>query len=327
MNVDLDLSAVTAFLRKVLGALREKRLWPVALALVVAIVAVPVALSKSSTGNPLPAGPQSVPPPSHAASLPAISEQPTPSQSRLSGPARNPFAQQGSSKSSATTTATTTTAATTGTTGATGASGSQSTATGGSSTTGGASPTSSTTAPAPTSITHSAQPKPAPTGLSATESYDVTLAITNASGGLDTIDSVERLSVLPSDQIPMLVELGVLQGGQRVLFAVQPGTVVNGPGVCTPGPIDCEVLSLAQDQTEGMSRQTSAGVIQGPLFAVTGITADKHSSTAAANQARRAEDPSGRRLLDGSSLTALPLFEYDPRLGVVVDLRNLTIGG
>ena len=80
--------------------------------------------------------------------------------------------------------------------------------------TGGATPTTTGTT-APPSIVPTAKPKPVPTGLTATQSYDVTLEMTNGSGGLDTIDPLERLSVLPSDQTPMLVELGVLQGGKR----------------------------------------------------------------------------------------------------------------
>lgn len=329
MNLDLDISAVTGFFRKVLTELREKRLWPVAVALLVAIVAVPVALMKSSSPAPVPAGPAATPPPPQATSLPTISDQSTPSQSRLTGRTRNPFTQQSGGQSS-TTSATTATATATAT-----HLNSTATATGGS-TAGGASGTTGvvvgfaapTSKPiTPPSITPGTKPKPAPSGLTSTQSYDVTLAITNASGGLNTIDSLERLSALPSNQMPMVIELGVLQGGSRVLFAVQPGTTVNGPGECTPGPIDCEILSLAPGQTEGMSRQTSAGVIHGPLFAVTGISATNHPSAAAARGARRLESPAGRQLLAHSTLTSLSLFQYQPGLGAMVDLRNLTVGG
>lgn len=327
MNVDFDLSPVTAFFRKVMIELREKRLWPVAVALLVAIVAVPIALSTSSSPTPVAAAPVPTPPPSAATSLPSITEQPIPSQSRLTGRARNPFGPaSGSASPSSTTSAVTTATASAGAAVSTASAASQGVAGTITALTGGATPTTTGTT-APPSIVPTAKPKPVPTGLTATQSYDVTLEMTNGSGGLDTIDPLERLSVLPSDQTPMLVELGVLQGGKRVLFAVQPGTVANGPGTCTPGPIDCEILSLGQDQTESIARQSSAGTIQGPLFAVTGITADQHPSAAAAGKARRAESATGRRLLDHSTLTALSLFQYEPSVGAVVDLRNLTVGG
>ena len=185
-------------------------------------------------------------------------------------------------------------------------------------------PTSTPTSPP--SITSNKKPTPAPAGLASNQAYRVTLAITNPSGGLDTIDSLERLSVLPSDGQPLLVELGVLKGGHRVLFAVQPGTQVNGPGTCTPGAIDCEVLSLGQDQTEGISLRSANGPVSIGLFAVTGIGAENYSSAAAAGRARRAESSAGRRVLDASKLDALSLFRYDPSVGAVVDLRTLTAG-
>ncbi len=148
------------------------------------------------------------------------------------------------------------------------------------------------------------------------------VSITNSRGGVDVIDPLVRLSPLPSASSPLVVELGVLQGGNRVLFAVQPGTTVSGPGSCTPGPIDCEVLSLGQDQVENVSSGLASA-----SFAVTAVTAEQHPSAAAANAARRAVSEAGRELMANSPLSALGLFEYQPQVGAVVDLRNLTVGG
>jgi len=314
MNVDFDPSAALGFLRGIVRELREKRLWPFAVALLVAIVAVPVLLSKSSSRPPV--AQASAPlPPSAAISLPAVSVQSAPAPSRLRGTGHDPFAQH-TGKKSVTASATAS--------GATGASGSSTPAARTTATTSGTLPPTTTT---PTSITPNAKPTATTTALSATQSYHVTLAITNASGGLATVDPLERLSVLPSSQQPLLVELGVLNGGHRVLFVVQPGTVVNGPGTCTPGPVDCEILSLAQDQTEGISVQSPTGPVSIALFAVTGITTDRNSSATAADKARRTESAAGRALLDHSTLSALSLFRYEPSLGAVADLRNLTVGG
>jgi hypothetical protein len=123
----------------------------------------------------------------------------------------------------------------------------------------------------------------------------------------------------------MLVELGVAQGGRDVLFAVMRGTAVSGPGKCIPGRTDCEILSLAPNQTESLSTRTTTGVVPGPLFAVTGISVDNHVSAAAASRARQAKSAAGRALLSGSRLSALSLFRYEPSVGAVVDLRNLTV--
>jgi hypothetical protein len=153
----------------------------------------------------------------------------------------------------------------------------------------------------------------------------VSLAITKPTGGLDTLAPLERLTPLPSASQPLVVELGVLRGGSRVLFAVQPGTVLSGKGTCIPGPIDCEILSLAQGQTERLSVQTSNGPVRVAMFAVTRIVAAKHPSHSAAMKIRSQESRAGRRVLDHSSLKALKLFRYEPGTGAVIDLRNLTL--
>jgi hypothetical protein len=62
-------------------------------------------------------------------------------------------------------------------------------------------------------------------------------------------------------------------------------------------------------------------------FAVTAITADHYPSAAAAAKARRKVSAAGSHLLSQSTLSALSLFRYEPSLGAVVDLRDLTIGG
>jgi hypothetical protein len=319
-----------SFLNQIWKDLKARKLLPVAAVLLVAIVAVPVVLS-SSSGAPAPA-PAVAPPPPPAAGLPAVNETSVPSSAAPNGRARNPFAP--SSGASATTTTSTTTAtstpvtgSTSGTgtgTGTTGASGSSSpSSTGGATTpttpsTGGQTPSVPRTIPAP-------KPKHTVPTLRSDQSYAVSLAITRPSGGLDTINPLQRLSLLPSPSQPLIIELGVLKGGGRVLFAVQPGTVVTGKGTCVPGAIDCEILSLAQGQTEKLSVRTDRGVVPVALFAVTGITAVKHSSHAAAMKARNQESRVGRRVLDHSSLNALSLFRYNPSVGSVVDFRNLTL--
>lgn len=315
--------------RDIVTDLRERRLWPLALLLMAALVAVPVLLAKSSNppaavaSNPGAAGPA-------APALPVVDAQSTPTHVRLTGPSRNPFGGSGGSTSSGSSTSGTSTSG-----GSTVSSNGKPSAGGAASATGslspsfpsggGSAPRSISTAPAP--IVPTLTPTPAPPSLTATEAYHVTLAITNTSGGIDTIDPLERLSVLPDPTQPLLIELGVLSGGHRVLFAVEPGTVVSGPGTCTPGPIDCEILSIAPDQTEGISTESAGKVTSVAEFAVTGITVDHHASAAIALAARSEESAIGRELLDRSALGALSLFRYDPSLGYVVDLRNLTIGG
>lgn len=313
---------MNAIFKDVMTDLREKPLLAVAAAaLLAALIAVPLLLAKSSNPAPQASVPPaaSVPP---VPGLPVVSAQTTATGSHPTGHSRDPFA-QGSSSSTTTTSATTSSSTSTTTS-------SRSSSSGGASATGSGTstslPTSSSTPPTQI-IVPPASTNIVPAALTASQTYDVSLAITNSSGGLDTIDPLERLSVIPSERRPLLVELGVLKGGHRVLFVVQPGAVVNGPGKCTPGPIDCEILSLAPDQTEGISQQTTSGTNSVALFAITAISPDDHGSNTAANQVRRRESAAGRAVLNSSPLSALSLFRYEPSLGVVVDLRNLSVGG
>jgi hypothetical protein len=318
-------------LSNMIKELRERKLWPIAIGLIVALVAVPLLLSKKAPTN-LVTQPTGGLPYSTGTALPAISVQTEPADSKLAGKGRNPFSPQHAATTAAVTT-TTSTAVTAPTSGVTGATGSTGSSTGSSS--GGSStstpltspPVTTPTTPTTTPTTPTKPAPPAPNGLTAKQSYQVSLAITTSGGGLKTIDPLERLSVLPSPQQPLLVELGVLHDTKRVLFAVEPGAAVSGAGTCTPGPIDCEILSLAPGQTEGVSKQTPTGSTPVALFSVNSIGAVDHPTVGAADAARRTASEAGRQLLVNTTLSAVSLFQYDPSVGAVVDLRNLTVGG
>lgn len=320
---------MTEMLESIKSDLMSRRMLPLLVCVAVALVgAAAYALSASSSGGASPSRVPSVSPPPAVSTLSigvasvnahaAVAETPGGKQYQSQGSTRNPFAPL-----------TPPPASKSGTTGPSGAS-SGSTSTGsspsGSGTSGsstGSNPGASTPPPTPPLP----KAKPIHVGLTSTQSYSIALSLTTAAGGLNAIDSLKRLSVLPSEQQPLLVYLGVLKGGRDALFVVQPGTVVSGPGVCLPGPTDCEILSLAQEQIESLAVSTGTGTSSVALFAVNAIAVVGHPSVAAANRARREASAAGHSLLAVSTLPALSLFEYQPHLGAVVDLRSLTVGG
>jgi hypothetical protein len=308
-------------LNDLLADLRSRRLWPAMLVLVVALVAVPVLLAKSTTPPP-PVAKAPSPAPSGPV-LPQVSAQAVSGHSNLGGRPRDPFAGGGGGQvSTASTASSTASSASSGTA----SSKASSKSSGGSTPSTPPSGTTGTPTSTPTPIVAPAT-RPVVVALGPTETYRVSLAISYPSGQLNTIDPLSRLAVLPNNSQPLLVELGVLKGGKNVLFAVEPGAVLNGPGQCTPGPIDCQIMSLGVGQNETLSSRSSSGTSEVALFAVTSITAHNLGSAAAAFRARRHASRAGRVVLDNSKLSVLSLFRYEPRLGVVVDLRNLSIGG
>ena len=255
------------FLQPLITDLREKRLWPVVVVLVGALVAVPVLLAKpapkpesaiAATG----AGATITSP---ISGLPVVELSTTPQFSHLPGHGRDPFTQQTSTTSTSSTASTSTSVSsssggTTSTTGSHGSSSSTGSNAGGGGTTGntGSSTTTTQTTTTTTPVT--------PAGLTPTESYGVTIAITKPSGGLDTIAPLERLTQLPSGQQPLLIELGVLKGGSEVLFVVAPGTSLSGPAKCLPGRIDCQIISLAPNQIESLYVKGTNGPATSPTL-------------------------------------------------------------
>ena len=83
-------------LKDIVTDLRQRRLWPVALVLVLALVAVPVLLSKKASSTPVAQLPATGAPTSLSTSGPAVTVEGTPNQTHLKGKARNPFTPQGS---------------------------------------------------------------------------------------------------------------------------------------------------------------------------------------------------------------------------------------
>lgn len=322
-------------LQIVMNDLRERRLWPVAVALALALVAVPVALSRA--GSPTSSAPPAPSEPAPTvAGLPAVSVKQGATPHQLTGSPRDPFLQPAPAWASApkTTTTVTSTSSASGKSGTSAAGSSPSSASASGS--GGAStPSTSGTPSTSPSGGPSGHPVPFPRPnhgrppgtLSPTQSYAVSLSVTNAAGGVDTVDPLQRLSPVPSQDQPQLIELGVLKGGGRVLFVVQPGTGLSGPGVCTPAPTDCEILSLAAGEVESITVPQSDGSVQNVMFSATSIYAQNHPSAAAAARARRAVNPVGARLLSHSSYDSLALFPYDAGQGVILDQRDLTVGG
>ncbi len=314
-------------LSKLISDLRERKLWPVAVALIAGIVAVPLVLAKSPPPQPTPVAGVATGTGAGAGAthgLPVVAVQSAQVHHQLTGRSHDPFAAQAASTPQTIATTTSSSASSTATAGSAGGS----PATGGASGGGSTSTTQATTSTPVPEVLPKPKPAPlAPSGLRARQAYRVALVMTNGAGGLDTIDPLQRLSIVPNAKVPLLVELGVLQGGRKVLFAVRPGTVLDGPGSCIPGPLDCEIVSLAPGDVETLSVQV--GTVKKGIadFAVASIGVDNYRTAAAARRARQSYSAAGRRLLSATSLPALSLFPYDWTAGVIVDQRNLSIAG
>ncbi|HEY5144153.1 MAG TPA: hypothetical protein VII98_11705 [Solirubrobacteraceae bacterium] len=299
------------FLRNVWADMVEKRLWPLAVALLVGIVAVPTVLAKKNAQHDT----QQVvatAAANHASSAPGeaavaldTSAAATARRDHL-GRQRNPFDQLFAPKvrplaSSSTGAATTTTGS--GTTGG-------STGSGGGSTGGGTTP-----------------PKQPATTKTA---YSVSLHFGEA-GAMHTIRDIPRLTPLPSAVDPFFVFLGVKDDGRTAIFLVSSDAKATGDGACKPSDSDCETIELKAGDTEFFDLTTATGVQQFQMDLVS-ITKRTVTSAAAAKAAHARASRIGTGMLQearraGDLPVQLGWYRWDPAAGVLHPMRSNALTG
>jgi hypothetical protein len=215
--------------------LRDRRLLPVAAVLLVALVAVPVALSE--TTEPAPPVPAAVPTEATAAEPAVMVEQVgiRNYRERLERfKSKNPFRQH-FNLPEATTSALEVVPAGGGVDGGSAAEASSTSAP----TSGGGTTTTTVTTPAP--------PPREPTLHAYTYTLDVKVGVP---GDLEEKPKVERLSFLPSNANPLLVYLGASVDGKDALFLVSDDvSSVTTDGECMPDIADCVYLTLHAGQS------------------------------------------------------------------------------
>jgi hypothetical protein len=273
-----------SLVRNLLADLVAKRLWPVALVLAVAIIAVPVVLAGGVDGPAAPKVPfaksndevESVVTP--AADAPRRGPNPT---------GRNPFGQYDVNPQSALDAA------------GKAAGGEAKPGTQG---TGGAGPGPDVTGglPAledvdviPVGGTDDGPAAPAPDKK---ESYRVDLRF-GQDGQLTARNDVARLSPLPSADDPFFVFMGVLADGKTALFLVSSDAEATGDGTCKPTPDNCERIELQAGETEFFDVTTPDGAVVQYQLDLVRVSRVKSASAAVAAGNRSRESTEGREVL------------------------------
>lgn len=339
--------------RNLVQDLVERRLWPVALLLAVALAAVPVVLGRgggdAASTAALPAAPitRGTGTAEKAqitidTSVPAVRDRAgrlrnpfkapasaTPKITATAGDSPSPSAAAATGDTSA---AATGGAATTGTstgsgTSSTGSSDSGATSTGSSGTSsGGTGRTKTKTAPKTTTTTT------APTAEDTTDTYHVSVRFGVDGGKLTTIRDVARLSPLPSVTDPFFVYLGVLKvstsNTKRAVFIVSSDATPNGEGACHPTKQDCEAVELTVGQTAYFDATAPDGKVTQYELQLAGIHKTVVTSEAKASAAFARHSVAGAELLrDGAtrkvrSAAAARAYRYLPAAGLLVRAKR-----
>ena len=242
MNLNLNFGQLTNSLRGLWEELVERRLWPVAIALVVALVALPVVLSKPAAESPAPA-----PAPTTASGSPLAAFQPAVSlEGRKSSEIRkvlkrfkrkNPFTPHGVGG------------------GGSGSSSSAGTATVPTEAQIAGGPTGGGTTPAPTDTGSSAPGGGTSTGTSGTSTggstgstavtyYTYTVDVRFGKVGQADAKTLTRFRALPSSEDPVIVFMGVRNDGETAVFLVSAAATTTGDGDCQPSADECTFLYM-----------------------------------------------------------------------------------
>lgn len=322
--------------RNILHDLVEKRLWPVAIALLVCIIASPVVLARGGTPAGAPVTGAAAGP---AADAPAVRlADSVASPGERGGHVRNPFgtAADGASTTASANAPATVSASASGTS-ASGSAGSASPAaavpassSAGSSTSSAPASSSSTTA-AGGSATSTSSTTPATTqtttaktetGTSAT--YSVAVRFGRTDGRRTTLRNIARLTALPTAKAPVVSLLGVLRDGRTAVVMVAANATASGNGTCKPSASRCTMVELKAGDAEYF-RVAVPGSDAVAWYYLKLLHVDRHETTskvvAAAAYARRSAAGMALVRKDASSVRS---YRYLPGLGVLVRAKRRT---
>lgn len=285
-------------LRNIWADLVEKRLWPVALLLLLGLIAVPVVLARGGGEGGGSDAPNAV---AISAGAPAdateiVTLDVAPKSRRHDGRGRDPFVQpKGSTPQKAQALE--------------------------SSTTGDGGGGGAAQAGAETDVAKPAKPAPAKKKASG-PTYTVDLRFGQADS-MKTLRNVPRLTPLPSADSPFFVFLGVKSGGKTLVFMVSSDAKATGDGKCRPSKDRCETIELQAGDTEFFDLTTDEGVEQYQMDVisiekVSSKSASKKASSAKTGRASKSQRRLLRKVLAGRASHLMGSYRWASDRGVLV---------
>ncbi len=300
------------FFRNLVRDLVDKKLWPVAAALLLALVAVPVLLGGGSS-TPVPRASEPVAAagaPVATAAQVSLDTSEAADKRHRPGAVRNPFKQLHQPKPQTSATS----APGTGGSAATGAKGGAAGGSDKSGGTGGGSTKVDTTAPSVTKPVAQVAPS-----LAQRRVYRVAVRFGEA-GALTTRRDAARLTALPSTAKTMALLLGVRSDRRTAVFMLAPGVQARGDGWCRPSAAKCHTLEMrAGDRQVLETASGTAGVVQYHLVVARVAKRTLKSRKAAARKHARVSE-AGRDLLRWALSREIPgsrSYRYDARYGLL----------
>ena len=142
--------------------------------------------------------------------------------------------------------------------------------------------------------------------------------------GDSTSDTLERMSLarlkpLPDADAPALVYLGVSDDKKSAIFMVDADVEAQGDGECSPTPSNCETIRLREGETEFFDVLDEKGqATEQYQLDLVKIRRSTTASAAKAAAARAKASKSGRSVLRAREAVTGPLrYRYDAKSGTV----------
>jgi hypothetical protein len=310
-----------SFLRNLVSDLVEKRLWPVALLLVGALVAVPFLLGGGSEADTA----------ATATATPAATSTTTVTTIRVSedtnvatiaptGAKHNPFNQPKAEKAATADEGATTPPSTSEATPTAGDTGSTS-----------GTPTPSTTAPSTPSTPTT--PSDSPTTPKTDEDtkairVDLSFGEPGSTKQKDRTD-IARLSALPSADKPIVIFLGVKKDKKTATFLISSDATATGDGSCKPSATNCQTIEMQEGDSTFLDIDLGAGVRQFRLDVDRIGEVDKETSEKATTARARAS-VAGRAYLRSaieSGEVSLSGLDFSEKTGTLTSTPKATTAG
>ena len=296
-------------IRGVLRDLVERRLWPIAVLLLVAAVAVPMYLGRASANDAaLPT--TTLQADAGKVSKAAVKVDDAAATDDRPGAVRNPFKQLHVPKQPAAPAAPTTK-----TPAADQSTGSSSGGSGGS---------QPTPAPSGTGGSGDGGAKPATPAADPLDIYHLSLRFGRADAQqLKTYHDVARLSPLPTADNPFFVYTGVLKDGKTAVFLLSSDATATGDGHCRPSSKSCQTIEVKEGDTEFFDLTVNGEPVQyqldvvkvfkkGASTAAAAAAAYERHSNAGADMLRRAHR------VGSSAFKGAATYRWLPDSGVLV---------
>jgi hypothetical protein len=297
-----------SFLRNLLADLVEKRLWPVAVALAAALVAVPFLLGGGGDAGEADVAALPATPAQKATEI-RVSEDTDTVTVTPSGTKHNPFTQPKVKKAKTQTEEAP--AAAQPTTG----------------TTGGTSPSTGTTPPTDATTT-----KPATTDEEKQDTSVIKVDLRFGEPGKTKqklYDDIARLSALPSANEPIVIFLGIKKDKKTATFLISSDATATGDGTCKPATTNCQTIEMQEGESTFLDIDLGSGVRQFRLD-VKSITETDAENAKKASAARARMSVAGQEFLRSSiesGEVSLSGMDYSEKTGTLTSTPRASTAG